>query len=652
MKRVISIFLFLILEITVFGQFEKAIPIIKSINDKVFNQNPSVVNFESTNSESSPIQAIDRQKKHLNRLDSFNTSRSIDTLYIGLNPGDSLYFTGDYTYNGTIAVFGDGKLVFENCEALINGDLVVFGNDAKVWIINSTMHFPQSFIYQRALIAAGNAEVNITNSTLDYYGLSHDLVVTGDAVINWTEVTNIGFTTCGLSANATVNINGTNQAGEYVMTNSAILNFNNANTILLWHHVPDTASLSYTFADGAIISSANFNSSTPGISGIYYSYNLENCTDVMWGLMPEAESEVTINDSKIRTVGVWFKDLPEYEVSGLVNNSHYNDFTAPLNSHNLRFINTDVQTWSLYMFDNTEGNVANCILGEIGTMANGICTAENCLIDGSGGYLFATDNSMLTSGFSYLNCNFQSSGEAFGIMAYGGQNSGRCIAFEKSIMIIVQANLIEEPEFQNDAMLWYLKLETASQGFSNSILPIIGSARINKASSYYPNEIGWYLVSYATAESEDWIAICDTVYGLNVSSDVLCNWNTEEINPGNYNLKLTMSDNSEPGNIIEAIKSISILPLSTDINTTNKNEIKIYPNPVSTNDYVKIDFEKAFTGLISIYDLSGRLLIEESVNHENSIKIDCIKLSSGKYFVKVLNYDGNEILSGKICVTE
>ncbi|MDD3688359.1 MAG: hypothetical protein PHE56_16565, partial [Bacteroidales bacterium] len=466
MKRVFSISLSLIIGISMYGQFEKAIPIIKNINDQAINQPEPIFNFNSGNHESSPIQAIDRQKYHIDRLNFSNFSRSSDTLYIGLSIGDSLYFTGDYSYDGTIAVLGDGKLVFENCEALINGDLVVYGDDAKVWIINSTMHFPQSFIYQRALIAAGNAEVNITNSTLDYYGLSHDLVVTGDAVINWTDVTNVGFTTCGLSANATVNIDGTNQAGEYVMTNSSNLNFNNATTILLWHHVPDTASLSYTFEDGAAISSTNFNSSSPGVSGIYYSYNLENCNDVMWGLMPEAGSELTISDSQIRTIGVWFKDLPDYQVSGLVNNSNYSDFTAPLSSHNIRLINSFVKTWSLYMFDNTEGNASNCILGEIGTMADGICTAENCLIDGSGGYLFATDNSMMTSGFSYLNCNFQSSGNAFGIMAYGGQNSGRCIAFEKSIMIIIQANLVEEPQFQDDAMLWFLKLETASQVYS------------------------------------------------------------------------------------------------------------------------------------------------------------------------------------------
>ena len=304
------------------------------------------------------------------------------------------------------------------------------------------------------------------------------------------------------------------------------------------------------------------------------------------------------------------------------------------------------------MFDNTEGNVSNCILGEIGTMADGICTAENCLIDGSGGYLFATDNSMMTSGFSYLNCNFQSSGNAFGIMAYGGQNSGRCIAFEKSIMIIIQANLVEEPQFQDDAMLWFLKLETASQGYSDSEIPVIGSARINKSSSYYPNEIGWYLVSYAAAGTEDWIAICDTDFNTNVTTDIVCNWNTESINPRRYNFKISMSDNSMPGNIIEAIKSISILPLSTNIDEINQNEIKIYPNPVSKNELVKIDFEMPFTGKISIYDLAGRLLVEKCVEQENSKEIDCKTLSVGNYFINILCTESNEITTFKLSITE
>jgi hypothetical protein len=616
-----------------FSQQQFPSEILNSISNQVLIQNQPIEeqNSDYVDNLSGSGDAILRQQIKLNNLKNLEfNSKSVDTLFIGLTPNDSLHITGSYNFDGTIVVYNDGKLVFEDSDALVNGDLLIFGNDAKVWIMNSTVHFPQSFIYQRGIIVAGNAELNVINSTLDYYGLPHDLSIADNAVVNWTDVTKIGFTTCGLTANASINIDGTNQAGEFIMMNNATANFQNATTILVWHHIPATGSLDILFPDGTNISNNEFNNINPGVTGIDYSYSINNCNNVMWGLMPEPESSVTITDSYIRTVGVWFRNLPAYQVSGLVNNSHYSDFTAPLSDHNIHFINSDVSTWSLYMFNGAEGNVESCILGEIGTMSNSKCTAENCLIDGSGGYLFATDTSIMTSAFSYLNCNFQSSGNSFGIMAYGGQNMGRCIAFEKSIMIIVQANLSDEPEYIDDALMWFVKIDEPSSAATENLIPILGSAWIDKASNYYPTEFDYYVIEYQPAGSIEWLNACDTMY-TEVYSNELCLWNTAGLAPGSYNLRITMCDNTEDHNKVEAIKTINLSQGSVTHNLSLSN-ISVFPNPITANSDIHISTSKITLKSASLIDINGKVIANEEFDvTEKSYNISSHGLKSGSY---------------------
>ncbi len=102
-------------------------------------------------------------------------SKSTDTLFVGLTAGDSLHITGAFTNNGPVVVIGDGILVFDNAQALINGDIIVWGADARLEIIGSTISSPQAYIYQRSMVVAGHGRVSIENSVLDYSGMSHNL---------------------------------------------------------------------------------------------------------------------------------------------------------------------------------------------------------------------------------------------------------------------------------------------------------------------------------------------------------------------------------------------------------------------------------------------------------------------------------------------
>jgi len=577
------------------------------------------------------------------RIDVIKPSqnKSTDTLFVGLTPGDSLYITGAFMNDGPVLVYGDGILIFNNAQAFINGDIIVWGNTARLEIRNSTIISPQAYLYQRGMIAAGEARIHLENTILNYSGLSHNLVVTDSAKVSWTNVTKSGFTTCGMWNKGEIDINGTPQAGEFIMTHKTKASFTNANTVLIWHHITDTAQFSLTFPDGDTLSSWQLNSSLSSIQHVYYEYVVNNCTDVMWGLMPEPGSQTHISNSKLRTIGLWFKNQNGFQASGLVNSSQYANFTAPLNDRTLVLQNTFVRTWSLYIFENAQGFIDNCIVGEIGVFDNGDVEVGNSLIDGSGGYIFSEGVSKIINGFSFLNCDFQSKHNSFAFQVYGGQNWGRCIALDKSIMIVVQSNLSDIPEIYNDAMVWYVKLEGSSNLSAGTTNPIMGSAWLDKASNFYPHEFSHYAIDYKHLDSTNWIPICGPVFN-EVYNNVLCAWNTTGVAQGTYLMRLRMWDNTLDSNMVEAIRLYSIQLLTPVVDVVNeKSSITVYPNPAKNTFSVS-----SAVGLseVCVTDLTGRVLHSEAFPKSIYMKtfdVQAVLKNSGVYIIKLIDCEGN-----------
>ena len=256
----------------------------------------SLYNNNSNQIKSGAFQNISKYFKSINL--KYSNNRSSDTLFVGVAPNDSLIISGTYFHNGPILVLPGGVLRFKNANATIIGDVYLF-NNSLLAADSSYLYFPQQFFYQRSLVLTGNSKVQYRNTTLDHSGLSHNILLTDSSSIDMFNVTNVGFTTWGLYKKTTVNINKINEAGEFVTTENTSLTFKNAKTILLWHQIPKTGVVNYSFGNGDTVKHYVFNTSQPGIVGIQYKINVDSCNNVMWGLMPAKGSDVTIyTDSK------------------------------------------------------------------------------------------------------------------------------------------------------------------------------------------------------------------------------------------------------------------------------------------------------------------------------------------------------------------
>ena len=65
-----------------------------------------------------------------------------DTLYIT----DDTLITGNWSFDGTLIAVDTGKISIQNATVLLLGDMIVFGNDARIDIILSLIHISQGIV--------------------------------------------------------------------------------------------------------------------------------------------------------------------------------------------------------------------------------------------------------------------------------------------------------------------------------------------------------------------------------------------------------------------------------------------------------------------------------------------------------------------------
>lgn len=563
------------------------------------------------------------------------TATSDSILIIGDVPGETLTVTGNWTCPCEILVFGDGKLTFHNANATIYGNLSVWGETAAIYADSSTLHLPQAYFYHRAIVAAGAGKIDMRNTTLDFSGLSHSMVVTDSSSVYFKNVTKIGFTTNGVYGTSTYTIDGTNLAGEFVTTDHSALSFSNANTILLWHKVPENAVFHYSFPPAGNVSAYNIHPGTAGLSGIDYSVNLSNCTDVMWALMPVDGSDVEISNSELRAIGLWFEQPDGIEVNGLVNNSNYSDFTASLADRSLRLINSSVQTWSLYPMRQSIVNVTGCILGEIGSIGTSQVTTTSVYVDGSGGYMWASDTSFFMAFNTPLTTAVRSERNGIMFYAYSPMSSGTATALGNSYLFCIQSNLPEPPLPYDNACVWNLNISEPSTAATNGIVQLQGDAYINKTpSSPYPG-MAWYRLYYSlppdTLRHPVTPPITEGVY-----DGTLALWNTTGLEPGQYLLHLEVANSTSDTIIAEAIKSITLYPGTLGQAEETSGITSIYPNPASEVLYINLSAAHARA---TLSDATGKTLLSASLA-QGSNSLNTSALSPGVYLLTITHNTG------------
>ncbi|HCB61844.1 MAG TPA: hypothetical protein DHV29_10300 [Bacteroidales bacterium] len=592
--------------------------------------------------ESSPAEWMNKNQELRKNAFQFPDKNIImgDTLYIT----DDTLITGNWSFNGTLIAVDTGKILIQNATVLLAGDMIVFGNDARIDILNSTVNMPQQYFYQRSMIAAGSGIMNIENSTLNFNGLSHNMSIADNGSVIMNNVTTTGFRTCGLSGTGSININGINQAGEFVITGSSNVVIKNAETVLLWHQFPAGSIITHSFPDGDTLLSYDFNNTTPGVSGIDYNIEIDSCTDVMWGLMPEPNTNVAISNSTLRTIGLWFTGSDSLNVSGLVNQTTYANQLMNISDRSLTLQACSVRTWSIYTFDTVKVNVQSCIVGEIGTFGYSQLMTNTTMIDGSGGYFFAGDHSICLGG--YTTCSSAVRSQQNGIMLYINSNVlyGALEALGESVLIVAQSTIPQDPAYRDQGCAWFVNIDGPYETYYGQNYSVNGSAWIDKDPSSLLMDFGSYQLFYSTDMGITWIA-AGPEQVMEKRHEWLGYINTALFpSEGNYLIKATLKDNQTTPVAIDAIVALNVLPAYLSVSEQESN-IRIYPNPAT--DVIYIDLLENSKCDIKLFSMDGKVVFDQRNISGDETHIDVSDLCPGLYLVEIA---GKNIYRNKILV--
>ncbi len=577
------------------------------------------------------IHKMDEVKKmNWTRYKHPGTSRSLDTVYVGTVPHDTLLITGTYNHTGPIFVFNDGVLIFYNATATNYGDVYVFEH-GRLLGLNSSLTFPQAYFYQRSLIVVQNGLAYFNNCSFNYSGVQHSLVVGDSGVVGMESVHQADWTTAGLYGHATIQIHGLNLGGEYILDDSSTSAFSNVDTLLLWHQLPNTAVINYAFPQGDTVMNYAFNNTVSGVSGVQYNVSVDSCHTVWWAMMPVNGSNVTISNSNIRAIGTWFQHGDTTTANGIFDNTFYPNVVIPLPDRNLHLLNSFVQTWNLYVFDSSQLNITNCTVGEVGTEQKASIYSQQFLLDGSGGYFWATDTSVIFGSGVTIYSTARSERTGIFVLSYSNLPFSPVSSIGTSLMVSVQNTQPADPVPFDGSIMWLENIESPATTHADSIVPVHGSAWIDQGPAGSWMDYGSYSLYYQLQGNPAWTAIV-TDSTTEIRHNVLGMWNTTGLAAGNYNLRLLVKNDLTDS--VEDIKAITVLPgVSTGLANADILPVSIYPNPASDQLMVCVPAATAKTE-IRIYNLLGENKISETMKSMKST-VDVANLTAGVYTIEV-----------------
>jgi hypothetical protein len=282
-------------------------------------------------------------------------------------------------------------------------------------------------------------------------------------------------------------------------------------------------------------------------------------------------------------------------------------------------------------------DIESCILGEIGSMGTSTVQSNSAFVDGSGGYMWASDTSFFIAFSTPATSTVRSERNGIMFYAYSPLSWGTATALGNSILFCIQSVLPEKPVPHDNACIWNLFLDQPSVGKTNSNIAIFGTALIdNTLTSIYPN-IAWYRLYYTIPGESTQYPIAK-IENKNIYNDTLALWNTSGMEAGAYELHLEIANSASDTIKVEAVKSVILSRGFLGINEEEPDQITVYPNP-ATQDITIVNNNKPTT--LQLINSEGKVLRKIEIS-SGRVTIDVSALPAGLYqFFDLNSHTGN-----------
>ena len=585
---------------------------------------------------SNAVEIVESLKTIQNK--SIKMTQNEGDLVVGLNnPDESMTITGSYSLSGNILIYNNGNINFNNANFQFDGDIFIYGH-GRLNFNNSDINIIQKYIYEHSAVILDHGVISFSGTKFRSNGQSWGMGLSGDArlIMDNSEISD-GFITTGFLERSSAEILNTKTPGEFLCFSNNSLKFRGCDFLLQWLVLPDSSIVDVSLPTDSLVNNWVFKDNGSSINGIPYSVDIDSCTNVLWGLISNTGSEAVFRNTEFRTIGLMFAGNDSVSISNITNESHQVDAEVNITDRDLRLVNCDVHTWSFYPSQGSKLTVINSVFGEIMSQDSSKVFVNNCVCDGTGGYVSAHNQSFMIIINSLIRSQVITRDNGI-LVGYESAFTGDHIeSDESSIMVLANVQASVEPNAYSGSVIFKSEIKPVT-GECNTTVPIKGTAEIVSGQDI-DIQLKNYRVEYSDSFTDPFWKPTDGVHREPVIDDTLALWNTKGILPGDYLIRLTMIHSF--GDSI-SVNSYARLNPQTDvrfIKTEKPDKFSLsqnFPNPFNSSTTITFSLSESSHVSLLLYDVRGVLvskIVDEVKNKGHyTVIVNCSDLPTGLYF--------------------
>jgi hypothetical protein len=466
-----------------------------------------------------------------------------DIIIVGDDPMDEVViFDRDTVIVGDICILNQGDMRVEGADLTLVGDITIRGG-GRMSISGGSFNVPEEFRLQFSCLVMDSANFEIENSQVSFGGQNWSLACAGNAQVTIDNCTfPYGIITALLLEESAMEVMNCTKPGEFIPMENTSVTISGCDSVITWFTFPEFSGGTFEAPEkDTLISHWEF--PTASVNGIDYRFVIDSTSNVLPGMLCSEEISLTVENSDVVALGIifWEGSTDTIEIKGLVNDTHYPDYTLDLEDRVLRLVDTHVGAWNFYPFDTAHLKLENNIFGEIMTSDSSRAEIHNSICDGTGGHVMTQLQSELVSVFSSMLTQVIARNRS--IMLFFGTNFpfASISADGSSVMMFINSAPVMRPAVKDTALTLETFIGLPSMLYVDDEIPITGTALITPG-PFNRLDMDHYLMHHAPGldpQSAEWTLI-DSVAG-SVFQDSLGVWNTHGLDPGYHMLQLTIT---------------------------------------------------------------------------------------------------------------
>jgi len=488
-----------------------------------------------------------------------------DVLYIGIDdPYEVVTITGDFTHKNAIVIENYGRLEITGATVALQGDIIIGGEGALI-VSNSSLTFSQLYRHEFGLVAAGLADIVIKDSIISGQGEIIRGVFAGEAGAHLQDSDFADGMTVSLMESASLSLSGMSGIIEAIISDEAALDAASSQMgmLMIWLSLPDGAAGAFSLPEEGYINSLDFPGDFPGVTGIGYSVSITDTEPVIFSLVSFSGSDVTISDSHILGIGLYFSAGRSYGLAGLRNFSEYNDFTLALDDRGLRLVRSDLWVWNIYAAGSAEVSIVESTVGEIFSFDQATAILHSSKCDGNGGYVSAQGDGTLVLFKSVIIPQIITSGSSATTISESELYEEIFVSEASTVAVINPVGSYLATPL--DAGVLIEGAIDPPQGPSvGSEIEITGTSAI-RAGPDSPVTYAGYELQYGKGSEPGSYSPIGSYHTEEVHLGALETWDTHNLTPGDYTLRLLIyfEEREEPAEVLREVS----LGLPSEIET-------------------------------------------------------------------------------------